>query len=95
MINELEVQKFDNIFGTKSKVFKTTNIIIVNTFLDEWMIKITSRRDKPICLFHKNKRNRTNKYHLQGRRNTLYQAYDSIYSHKNPLRYKNKVNGIK
>lgn len=82
MINELEIKKFDEKFGTKSKVFQCSNIIIVETPLDTWMIKITNRRDKPVCLLHKNRYGRTNKFHIQSWKTCLYHAYDSIYRHK-------------
>jgi hypothetical protein len=83
MIDELEVQRYDKMFGTKSKCFPETNKIVISTFLDEWVIEITGKRNRPVCLYHKNLKGKNNKFHRQGYRRNLYQAYDSIYSHKN------------
>jgi hypothetical protein len=83
MINELEIQRYDNMFGTHSKVFG--NIIIVDSAIDEWCIEVTNRQIKGVCLLHKNKRGRKNRFHIQGFKSNLYQAYDSIYSHKHVL----------
>jgi len=83
MINELEIKKYDNLFGTKSKVFG--NIIIVDSAIDEWRIEVTNRQIRGVCLLHKNKRGRRNRFHIQGFKSNLYQAYDSIYSHKHVL----------
>lgn len=95
MIDELEVQKYDFMFGTKSQIYQVSNTVIVNTQLDEWRITVThwSEREKElvdllerpykkVCLLHKNKRGRKNKFHIQGIKNDLYDAFHSIYTHK-------------
>jgi hypothetical protein len=82
-IDELEIKQYDYKFGTKSKVFYDT--IIVDSGNEEWQIKITNRRNRPICLLHRNKHGRTNKFHIQAYKTLLYHAYDAIYSHKNVL----------
>jgi hypothetical protein len=85
MIDELEVQRYDKMFGTKSKCFPETNTIIVYTPLDEWKIQISNKKQKGIYLYHQNKRKDCSKYHLQGNRSTLLQTYHSIYTHKKCL----------
>ncbi len=82
MIDELEIKKYDTKFGTKSKVFQYSNTIVVETPLDTWMIKVTNRQVRPICLLHKNKFGRINKFHIQNWKTCLYHTYDSIYRHK-------------
>ena len=86
-----QIQMYDTMFGTSSRIFPP-DIILVSTSLDSWQILIANKQNKPICLLHKNKFGRTNKYHIQGRKTCLYHAYDTIHKHKNPLIniYKNK-----
>ena len=88
MIDELTIQKikcYDNRFGTKSRVFPSTDKVLVETPLDEWMLQITNKKNKGICLYHRNRRGRINKFHVQGFKTNLYQVYDSIYRHKGCL----------
>ena len=103
MIDELEIQKLDKMFGMKSRVYQFSNIIEIDTQLDQWrialtdwgerekkVVDLTKKPFKKICLLHKNKYGRTNKYHIQAFRTNLYQVYDTIYSHKNVLSCINK-----
>lgn len=83
-INELELKKYDSMFGTQSRVFPP-NLIWVETPLEEWQIIITNKRHKHICLLHKNKCGNTNRFHKQSWKNSLFACYDSIYTHKNIL----------
>ncbi len=83
MIDELEVRRYDKRFGTKSKVFY--NVIAIDSGIDEWRIEITNRRTKGVRLLHKSRFGRKNKFHIQGFRTNLFQAYHSIYSHKHVL----------
>lgn len=82
MIDELEIQKYDGMFKVKSKVFSLTDRIVVETPLDDWLIEITDKKYKNICLLHKNKRGRRDKYHIQGYKNSLFDTYHSIYTHR-------------
>ena len=82
---ELEIARYDAMFGTRSRYFSCTNTIIVETPLDSWQIRITNRQSKPYCLLHKNKFGRTNKFHIQAYKVKLFHVYDAIYKHKNPL----------
>ncbi len=103
MIDELEVRKYDKTFNMKSRVYQFSNTIEIDTQLDQWritiiewgdkekeLIDLTKRPFKKVCLLHKNKYGRTNKYHKQGTKTNLFQAYHSIYSHKNVLSCINK-----
>jgi hypothetical protein len=88
MIDEITIQKiktYDEMFSTKSKVFPCTNTIIVETPLDSWCLEVSERQNKNkknVCVFHKNRRGRRDKYHIQAWKNSLYDAYDSIFTHK-------------
>jgi len=94
MIDELEVQKYDKKYGTKSKVFSQTGIIYIESPLDSWQIRVINRKDRPICLLHKNKFGRTNKFHIQAFKTCLYHAYDAIYTHKGLMSVINKSNNL-
>jgi len=83
MIDELEVEKYDAMFGTRSKIFFDT--IIIDSGIDEWQIRIINKHRKGVCLLHRNKYGRTNKFHTQGFKSNIFQGYDSIYRHKNVL----------
>lgn len=85
MIDELEIQRYDKMFRVKSKAFPQMNIIYVETPLDCWKIKITNKQSKKIILYHQNKRGQKNRFHIQGYKETLYQSYHSIYTHKQCL----------
>jgi len=82
---EIEIAKYDKMFGTKSQYFPCTNIIIVESPLDSWQIRITNKQSKPYCLLHKNKFGRINRFHIQAYKAKLFHVYDAIYKHKNPL----------
>lgn len=83
-INELKVQKYDFMFGTKSRAFPP-DLILVSMPLDDWIIRITNKKNKKYCLLHNNKFGRTNKYHIQAYKGSLFACYDSIYNHKKYL----------
>ncbi len=72
-------------YNIKYKIFHQTDIILLDTGLDEWKIKKTNSKNKPYCLLHKNKTRLKNKYHTQRKTNTLFQAIDIIIKHKNVL----------
>jgi hypothetical protein len=82
MIDELEVRKLDNRFGTKSQIFQCTNTIVITTPLDDWRVRVTNKKYKGVCIYHRNKFGRTDKFHIQGYKNYLSHAYQHIYSHK-------------
>ena len=82
IIDELEIKRLDNKFGTKSKYFPQTNTIIIETPLENWQIKITSKKTKGIYLYHMNKRGQRDRYHFQSAKTKIYDAYDSIYNHR-------------
>jgi len=88
-VNELDIKRYDQMFGTRSRYFPP-DIILIATDLDDWIIRITNKKKRGICLLHRNKFGRRNKYHIQNYKTTLYHCYDSIYHHKNPLLYKTK-----
>ena len=83
-INEEIIQEYDIKFGTKSKVFPP-DLILVAMPLDDWQIRITNKKNKKYCLLHGNKFGRTNKFHTQAHKGTLFAYYDSIYNHKKYL----------
>jgi hypothetical protein len=82
---ETEIQKYDFMFGTRSKYYPCSSIILINMPLDDWQIRITKRKNKRYCLLHGNKYGRTNKYHIQSYKGSLFACYDSIYNHKKYL----------
>lgn len=86
MIDELLLQRMCNQYNIKYQVIEATNIILLHTGLDDWMIKIEPHRDKPYCLMHKNKLRQTNKFHFQRRLSNLFQSLDCVASHKKVLK---------
>jgi hypothetical protein len=102
MIDELLLQRMCNQYNIKYQIMETTNIILLDSGLDQWMVKIESHRDRPYCLMHKNKLRQTKKYHTQRYLRTLGQLLDSVASHKRVLinifgsspihKQKNKIN---
>ena len=92
IIDESEIRELDKMFGTKSKVFPSTDTIVVETQLDYWELKLipldkkqlglTNKKYKNICLLHRNLRGRKNKCHIQAKKGSLLDAYHSIYCHK-------------
>lgn len=98
MINELELERLCKRYKIKSKVFKETGIIILDSGLDEWQIKYIENKIKPYCLLHKNKCKQTSKFHVQRWLRTLPQSIDCVANHKkvlsqlyvSPNTYKNK-----
>lgn len=91
-INELEIQQFDEKYGTKSIPFPATNTIVVGTGYEDWLIKITNRKTKSVCLMHRNKYGRTNKFHIQTHKSCLLHAYQTIYNHRRLLPLVNTTN---
>ena len=92
MIDELEIQKYDQMFGTRSRYFPPDIILVTSSFDDEWVIRVKNKQTKGVCLLHKNKYGRKNKFHVQGNfKSCLLHAYDSIFNHKNPLKYKANI----
>lgn len=79
MIDEIEIKRFDKIFGTVSKIFPNT--ITIETSLDEWKLEFTDKEYKGILLSHKNKQCRKSKYHFQGYKTNLFEVYSYIYRH--------------
>jgi len=83
MINEIDeqrIRKLDAIFKTKSRVFP--NVIYIDSGSDEWQLQFTDRLVQPICLLHKNKNCRKNKYHFQRWKSNILFAYQDIYRHR-------------
>lgn len=92
MIDELMVQrikKLDAIFKTKSRIFP--NIIYVDSGSDEWQLKFTGRTVQPICLLHKNKNCKKNKYHFQRYKSNILYAYQDIYRHRKQIKRKDDI----
>lgn len=83
MIDEVLLQNMCNQYNIKFQVINDT--IILYTGLDDWMIKYIPGRDRPYCIFHKNKIKQTKKYHVQRWVRTLYQSLDVIIGHKKVL----------
>lgn len=104
MIDELLLQRMCNQYNIKYKIFENTGTIILDSGLDEWMVRIEPNRDRPYCLLHKNKIRQTKKFHVQRYLRTLGQLLDSVASHKKVLtslfgsspihKQKNKINKI-
>lgn len=85
MINKLNLQRLCKKYNIKYKLFEETKIILLDSGLDEWQIKVKDKKHKPYCLLHKNKLRQTDKYHIQRHLSNLYQAIDSIANHKKVL----------
>lgn len=85
MIDEILLQRMCKQYNIKYKIFESTDTITLYTGLDDWMIKYVPGRDRPYCIFHKNKIKQTKKYHVQRWVRTLYQGLDVIITHKKVL----------
>jgi len=81
---EAEIQKYDSMFGMKSRAFPP-DLILVSMPLDSWQIRITNKKYKKYCLLHSNRFGRINKYHIQAWKGSLFACFDSIYNHKKYL----------
>lgn len=94
MINELEIQRYDSVYGTSSRVFSLTNKIVVSNALDDWIIELKEGRrgNNKILLYHKNKYGKTNKYHFQTEKSCLLHAYQTINRHRNCMLITDKCN---
>jgi len=89
---EMQIQRYDFMFGTRSKYFPCSNIIIIEMPLDDWQIRITKRKNKKYCLLHGNRFGRINKFHIQSWKGSLFACYDSIYNHKKYMPIVKSVN---
>jgi len=85
MINKKELEQLCNKYRIKYKYFDTTNIILLDSGFEQWMIRYVHNRDKPYCLMHKNKLKQTEKFHVQRWVKNITFAFDTIISHKNIL----------
>ena len=88
MINEKELEQFKqlcNKYRIKYQFFNITNIILLDSGFEQWMIRYVHNRDKPYCLMHKNKLKQTEKFHVQRWVKNITFAFDTIISHKNIL----------
>lgn len=81
MVDEKRMRKLCRRYGISYKIFHNTEIILLETPLDEYMIKLTDAKDKSVCLMHKNKLFNRHKYHIQREFSDVYQAIDSIAGH--------------
>jgi hypothetical protein len=85
MIDEQQLQYFSEKYKIKYKVFPQADMVTLSTGIDDWMIKYVKGRDRPYCLYHKNKIRQTNKYHVQRWLKKFPHVLDSIVNHKKIL----------
>lgn len=85
MIDELLLQRMCKPYNIKYKIIEGTDTILLDSNLDEWMVKIEPNRERPYCLMHKNKIRQTNKYHVQRWLKKFPHVLDSIVNHKKIL----------
>ena len=83
MIDQKQLEYLCKKYKIKYQFFESTDIVILDTGLDIWLIKHVGNRDRSYCLMHKNKIRQTKKFHVQGWKRTLSHAVDSLLSHKN------------
>jgi hypothetical protein len=105
VIDELLLQRMCKPYNIKYKIIEGTDTILLDSNLDEWMVKIDPSKERPYCLMHKNKIRQTKKYHVQKWLRTLPQLIDRIIGHKMVLnriygstpihKQKNKINKYK
>lgn len=86
MINETELHNICAKYKIKYKIFHQTGTILLDSGLDEWLLKYRPNKEKPYCLLHKNKIRNKSKFHTQRHLRTLSQSLDCIASHKNILK---------
>jgi hypothetical protein len=85
LIDEVELKKICDKYKIKHKYFPQTNIVLLDSDLDEWQVRYNKHKDKPFCLLHKNKYRQKSKFHIQRRLRTLQQTIHCVASHKNVL----------
>ena len=85
MICETKLKRLCDRYNIKYKYFESTNIIYLDSGLDEWQIRYVPQKDKPYQLLHKNKIGRSDKYHTQRWLRTMNQSIDCIAGHKKVL----------
>jgi len=84
MIDQKQLEYLCKKYKIKYQFFESTDIVILDTGLDIWLIKhVGNNRDRPYCLMHKNEIKQTKRYHVQGWKRTLYQSINSLLLHKN------------
>lgn len=86
MVSEEKLKQLCDKYNIKYKYFETTNMIYLDTGLDEWQIRYVPKKEKPYQLLHKNKTSRADKYHTQRWLRTLNQSIDCIARHKKVLK---------
>ena len=86
-INEKLISAMCDRYKMKYKIFEYTDIILIESGLDEWKIEMNSTYTKrPVALYHSSKFNRkAGTYHLQRDFNYLHQCLDSLVNHKRVL----------
>ena len=85
MIDQKQLEYLCKKYKIKYQFFESTDIVILDTGLDIWLIKHVGNRDRPYCLLHKNKIKQTKKFHVQRYLRTLPQLIDSVIKHKKVL----------
>ena len=83
IFDEKQLKYLFNKYKIRYKIFEETNVLLIDSGLDEWLIKYQHGRDQPYCLMHKNKLKQTKRYHVQGWKSNFYHSLDSLLSHKN------------
>lgn len=94
-MDELQLKQLCNRYKIKYKYFSQTETAIIETGLDEWIIKFQKGKERPFHLLHQNKIKPRKKpifgFHTQRRLRTLEQAIDCIIQHKGVLSNLKKV----
>jgi len=85
MFDTQQLQTLCNKYNIKYQLFDGTGTILLDSGLDQWMIKYVGNRDRPYCLLHKNKIKQTKKYHVQRWVKNFLFAIDTIVEHKKVL----------
>ena len=83
IFDEKQLKYLFNKYKIRYKIFEATDIVLLDSGLDEWLIKYQHGRDQPYCLMHKNKLKQTKRFHVQRWLSNFYQSLDSLLSHKN------------
>jgi len=83
IFDEKQLKYLFNKYKIRYKIFEETNVLLIDSGLDEWLIKYHHGRDRPYCLMHKNKLKQTKRYHVQGWKTKFEHLLDSLLSHKN------------
>ncbi len=85
MFDESTIKPWCDKYKIKYKIFPKTNIMLLDTGLDEWQVRFTGNKFKPYCLLHKNTRSDKNKHHIQERLQNLDYVFEEIITHKGVL----------